>query len=293
MSTASPHSLSSPDGKLIATLLPPAIIIRSVETLDIVNSVALPQDLAGPVSAFLWAPSSLRILVAVTDQIHVFSAPDSSFHAVVQNPAAATSRSTFIQFGPSDSEIIAFAAFGLKVALFTLSSSRSVEISSPKFYHASSAPRAISFRSETSHMALLTRAAGKDVVAIHHPVSREVQRSWQPDTIDAQGLAWTPDGRWLLIWESPAQGTKVLFYTPDGHLFRSWTGYHGSTADAQQVELGAGVKFCEVSPNGIMTAVCDHSRCISILDTGAVTESARLRHPVTVTPRDTLQVSCE
>lgn len=275
---------------MIASLLPASIAICSVDSLDVIHAVPLPSEVAGPVWAFLWAPSSRKILVAVADQIHVFSALDSSFHAVIRNPAATTARPAYAQFGPTDVELCVWSAFGLKFAVFDLSTSKAVEISSPKFHQAATAPRGCSFRPGTSHMALLTRVAGRDVVSIHHPATREVQRSFQPDTVDAQGLTWTSGGRWLLVWESAAQGHKVLFYTPDGHLFRSWIGRRGSTTDDAETELGAGVKLCQLSADANQAAVCDHSRCICILDMTAATELARLRHPLTVAPRDTLQV---
>jgi hypothetical protein len=278
---------------LIATLFPANIRIRSVETLETVNVVTLPQELAGPVSAFVWSPSSRRVLVAIGDQVQVFSALDSQFHAAIRNPFAGTAKPSFIQFGAKDHEVCICSAFGLKFAVFDLATSKAAEINNPKFHHASSAARGFSFRPGTSHMAFLTRAGGKDVVSIHHPATREVQRSWHPDTVDAQALAWTTDGRWLVIRESPAQGHKVLFYTPDGNLFKAWIGRHGSTADGQDFELGAGVKFCQLSPNAKLAALCDHTRCICILDMTAVTETVRLVHPTTVTPKDTLQVCVE
>ena len=82
----------------------------------------------------------------------------------------------------------------------------------------------MSFRPSTHHLAVLTQSAGKDMVSIHSPKMREVQRAWFPDTVDVQGLLWSPDGKWLALWESAAQGHKVLIYTPDGHLFKDWRG---------------------------------------------------------------------
>jgi hypothetical protein len=272
-------------------LLPSKVGIRSVKTLDDVNVIQLPHEIGGPVLAFLWSPSSTKVLVAVADQIHVFSALDNAFHAVIRNPAAASGKPSFVCFGPDDHEVCVCSVFGLRFAVFNLSTSKAVEVNSPKFYHAASASRGFSFRPGTSHMALLTRVSGKDVVSLHHPVTRQVQRSWQPDTVDAQGLTWTPDGKWLLVWESPSQGHKVLFYTPDGHLFRSWTGARGSSADDPVVDLAPGVKFCQQSRDASRVAVGDYSRRICIIDTISVTEAMRLDHPMTVTPADTLQAS--
>ncbi|TDZ37155.1 WD repeat-containing protein WRAP73 [Colletotrichum spinosum] len=284
---SSPHCASSPDGSLIATLFTDSISIRSIETLETIHRIKLPAKL-GPANALLWSPSSRRVLASYADQIHVYSALEPGYHAVVRNPASPNFRPTFVQFGTSDDEIIMFSSFGLKFSIFHLTTSKTIEINSPKFHQPASAPRGFAIR-PSGHLALLTRLAGKDIVSIHHHATREVQRSWHPDTIDAQGLAWTPNGHWLVIWESAAQGHKILFYTPDGHLFRTWAGPSAFETDDKHVELGAGVKVCQISPDGARIAVCDHTRNVSVLDINATSTSMRLEHPTAIIPKDTLQ----
>ena len=174
MSPASPHCIPSPDGGLIATLLPSKISVRSVESLRTVHEVPLsPSDLPGPgpITSFLWSPSSLKLLVATGSQINVFSALDSNFRAVVRPPPPAVAKPTIIRFGPDDGVVCAFSALGLKFSLFNLASSNVVEINSPKFYQPLSAPRCISFRPQTSHLAILTRTDGRDVISIHAPTT--------------------------------------------------------------------------------------------------------------------------
>ncbi|CRK28180.1 hypothetical protein BN1708_015107 [Verticillium longisporum] len=287
---SSPHCIASPDGTLVATLLSSRINVRSVQSLETINTIALPSDIAGSVFAFQWSPSSTKLLVALAEQIHVFSAVREGFHATLRVPASATSRPTLIQFGATDSEVCVSTQFGLKFTIFDLAASRSIEINNPKFHHASSAPRGFSFRPVTSQLALLTRVAGKDVISIHTPVSREVERSWSPETVDAQSLQWSPDGRWLVLWESPSQQHKVLFYTPDGHLFKEWSGPSGFTSDVKDHELGAGVKLCHLSSDASRAAICDYTRHVYILDLAAVTDALRLQHPTLIVPKDTVQI---
>ncbi|KAK7432729.1 hypothetical protein QQZ08_000589 [Neonectria magnoliae] len=248
----------------------------------------LPAEFSGPITTLAWGPSSSRILVATTDQIHVFSASDSSFHAAIRNPAGGNGKSPLVQFGARDAEIIIYAAFGLKVVIFDLSTSKAVEVNNPKFYLPSSVARGFSFRPETHHLGLLTRASGRDVVSIHHPTTRQVQRSWYPDTVDAQGLTWTTDGKWLLVWESPSHGHKLLLYTPDGQFFRSIGA--STIAGGEDADLEPGIKFCRLSPDGALCAVGDHSRRVRVLGTQSWRDGLRLLHPTTVVPSDTLQV---
>lgn len=294
MSPASSYCIPSPDGRHIATFTPYKINVRSVENLSTVHEIRLsPSDLLGPIRSFLWSPSSLRLLVAAEDKIIVCSAVDSSFRANIQVPAPAAAKPTVTQFGPDDDIICTFSAHGLKFSVFDLTFPVTVEVNNPKFYQSVSASRCVSFRPHTSHLAILTRTAGKDMISIHSPTTREVQRSWYPDLIDAQGLFWALDGKWLVAWESPSQGHKIVFYTPDGHLFRTWTGPSTTIAspELKHAELGAGIKRCQLSPDSTKIAVCDHTRFTHILDVSSGLETTRLHHPATpIAPKDTLQV---
>ncbi|KAL6356387.1 hypothetical protein LRP88_09983 [Fusarium phalaenopsidis] len=285
---SSPHCTASPDGRLIATLSSQSITVRSTLSLSIAHQVKLPSDLPTPVSTLAWAPSSSRILVASADQIHVFSITDSSFHATIRNPAPGGGKQALVQFGAHENEIFACAAFGLKFIIFDLSTSKAIEIANPKFYLPSSASRGYSVRPHTSHLAILTRTSGRDVVSIHHPGTRQVLRSWYPDTADAHGLTWTPDGRWLLLWESPAHGHKLLLYTPDGELFRSIGA--SSIVGGQDADLETGIKLCRLSPDASLCAVGDHSRTVGVLNTQTWRDGLKLVHPTTIVLKDTLQV---
>ncbi|KAH7349996.1 WD40 domain-containing protein [Plectosphaerella cucumerina] len=284
---SSPHCIPSPDGKLIAALLTSKVSVRSVESLETIHSFALPSEAAGPVYALQWSPSSSRLLIALLDQVHIFSALDNTFRAVVR-VANSGLRPTHVQFGARDSEIFIIAQYGLKLTICDTASSKSVEINNPKFHHPSSAPRGLSLRPKTGHLALITRVSGKDTISIHDPTTRQVVRSWSPDTVDAQEVVWTPDGRWLVITESPSQGHKLLFYTPDGQLFKLWTGPSGFDVDKKDFEMGSGIRVCQFNPGAPRAVVGDHTRDVYVLDTTVVTDLARLRHPQAIIPTDTV-----
>jgi WD40 repeat protein len=265
--------------------------VRAVSGLDVVNVAKLGQDFAGPVLSFEWSPSSRLLLVADAERVRVVSALDDSFSATVRNHAAVGTKPAHVGFGASDGEICVISSFGLKFAVYDLASSKAIDISSPKVFSSSSASKCFSFRPETRHLALLTRSSGKDMVSIHGYPTRELQRSWAPDTIDAQGLAWSPDGRWLAVWDSPAHGHKVLFYTSDGHVFKTWSGPANPVPEDRDYALGAGVKSIQFSADAQYLAIGDSSRSVSVLSMASVTETMRLRHPKTLVPKETLQVS--
>ncbi|KAL1874260.1 hypothetical protein Daus18300_003624 [Diaporthe australafricana] len=288
---ASSHCAPSPHGKFVATLSASSLHIRAVESLHTIRDIELPRDFSGPVTSFQWSPSSRLVLVASAHQIHVFSALEDDFHATIRNPLPPAAKPILVGFGASDYQICLCASLGLKFAIFDLRSSKTVEVANPKFYATPSACcRGFCFRPRTGHLSILTRTSGKDMISIHDPTSIDVQRSWSPDTIDAQGLIWDPDGQWLLTWEAPAHGHKVLFYTADGNLLKTWSGPRPLVAADSDVRLGPGVKLLEFSADARRLAIGDSSRRICVLEMASITESLRLQHPNSIAPTDTLQV---
>lgn len=259
--------------------------------MTIVRKINLPRDFSGPVAFFEWSLSSRLILVASVDQIHVFSVLENDFHATIRSPVPPASRPVFIGFGPTDSQVCVCATLGLRFAVFDLVSSKAVEIANTKSYTTpASTCRGFCFRPGTQHLTILTRMSGKDTISIHHPVTKEVQRSWFPDTIDAQGLVWSSDGRWLVTWEAAAHGHRVLFYTSDGNLFKAWSGPQPLVPADADINLGPGVKVVEFSADARLLAIGDSSRRICILDMTSVTEALQLQHPGSIAPTDALQV---
>ncbi|KAF4505334.1 hypothetical protein G6O67_007292 [Ophiocordyceps sinensis] len=289
---SSSHCSPSPDGRYVATVRSSTLSVRSVETLQLVNVRKLAQGISGPICSLLWAPSSSKVLISTAHHIHLVSAVDRSFDASIQAPTPAGGTPAALHFGARDTEVFASSPLGLKFCVLDLSTSKVVEISNPKFHQPSTASRGFCLHPDTGHLALLTRVGGKDLVSVHHPATRQVQRSWSPDTVDAQGLLWTPDGRWLLLWESPAHGHRLLLYTPDGQHFRTLGPSSLATPQVPRTEraLGLGIKACRLSPNAELCAVGDHSRDVVVLSTQSWREKMKLMHPTTIVPRDTTRV---
>ena len=118
--------------------------------------------------------------------------------------------------------------------------------------------------------ALLTRPGTEDIITLHAPKSYAIIKSWTCDTLDAQGIRWSPDGRWLALWDAASMGYKAQVYTADGHLFRT---YHG---DYFRDELrGLGVKRLEWEPQGMWLALASWEQGVTLLDTRKVCGAGR------------------
>ncbi|KAG9254884.1 uncharacterized protein F5Z01DRAFT_57791 [Emericellopsis atlantica] len=286
---SSHHCIVSPNGRLVATLSSDGIHVRDARTLQTLNVVSLPAGASRPITTLLWAPSSTRILVGSADQIHALSALHPSDHAAILNPLSGIGKPSHTQFGSTDrdSDILVYSQQGLKLLVYDLRTSKGLEIPGPKFYQPSSAARGVSLRA-SGHLALLTRVSGRDLISIHSPETRQMQRSWAPETIDAHGLCWSPDGQWLLVWESPAHGWRVLLCTADGQLVRTLTGFHDP--NDEDAKLRPGVRSLRFRPDGKVCAVLDHSKEVALVDTTFWRTSITLVHPSALAPSETVQV---
>ncbi len=85
-------------------------------------------------------------------------------------------------------------------------------------------------------------------MTLHAPTTYEVVIGFKVPVIDAQGVRWSPDGRWLVLWEAASAGFKVVVYTADGHLYRVYRGW--DQQDEGFGGCGLGVREVEWSPGG-------------------------------------------
>ena len=73
------------------------------------------------------------------------------------------------------------------------------------------------------YFSLLTRSNGKDYVSIFAPSDDKLDQAvtFNPKTLDAQGMRWSPSGQPLLaVWDSATYGVKLSFFTALGHHLR-------------------------------------------------------------------------
>ncbi|KAJ5088522.1 hypothetical protein N7456_012138 [Penicillium angulare] len=180
-----------------------------------------------------------------------------------------------IEFGGNDSEVLIFHAWNTKMAVHSIEDGRTSVIKTPKSAH----PLGFGFRPDSNQLAILLKPETSDILTIHHPSSCELLNRTVLPSIDAQGLKWSPDGKWIAIWDTASSGTKVLILTADGQLFRTYDGPSG-VDDA----FDLGVKQIEwspaVGPNGAsdVLAVGKVNGNIDLLRTRTFSSSTTLSH---------------
>lgn len=179
---------------------------------------------------------SRRILCASDSRILVWQLNPLRLHAEIESiePGA-----TNIDFGGDENEIIVFHAWNTKLTVFSLDTGRSQVIKTPKFFHSNG----FGYRPRTRQFAVLLKPDAADLLTIHEYRSYELINRAVLPTVDAQSLKWSPDGKWIAVLDAASTGTKVLIFTADGQLFRTYTGL----PDSDPV-FDLGVKGIEWSP---------------------------------------------
>ena len=259
---ATQPAASSPHAPLIAVIQRSHLLLRSSTTRKIVRSIQLDPQFSTGCPRLKWYRPSLyddhglrsqerqsrpsRLLLADNDTVHLYDTSDSQWHATING---ASDKIADADFGYTANEVVVFSDYGLKATIWSLLTGRGVEIEDPK--HSS---RGCCFRPRTGHLAILTRQTTKDVVMVLSPGTRELETSFALTTVDAQGLKWSPDGRWLVTWEAASAGYNILIYTSDGHLFRTYSGGH----DVECPGLGVKAVIWEPSQRFLVVACYNH-----------------------------------
>ena len=223
----------SPDGSLIATLQSSQLLISSSHNREIVRKLSLPHDLVTRCRFLRWYRTNAltadaakergnqqfeqirRILIADDDVVRIYDVDDPKWHSVIDKASSNLGRVAEVAFGYTADEIFVFSDFGVKLTIWSLLTSRGVEIRDPKY-----AVKCYHHRPGTGHLAILTRPAAQDVLMLLEPGSHTLIKTVEMLTIDAQEVAWSWDGNWLAIRDAESSGYKVLIYTADGHLYK-------------------------------------------------------------------------
>lgn len=153
-----------------------------------------------------------------------------------------------------------FSDFGVKMTIWSLTDRKGIEIRDPKYGVACYA-----FRKQSGHMALLTRGCAQDVLLILRPRSHTVLRRVELATFDAQEILWSDDGNWIAVRDSASSGHKILVYTADGHLYKTWCG-------ESTLEIGQGVKTMQFVPGTGNLLIGDYNDKITILRNESVSQ---------------------
>lgn len=274
----------SPNGVLIATLQQSRLIVSSSRNGDVIRKFPLPQDFVSRCRFLRWCGTNNlakdatkeqgnghceqpgQILLADDDAVRIYNVNDPAWLAVIDKTASNLGRIAEVIFGHTKDEIVVVSDFGVKLTIWSLLTSRGVEIRDPKYL-----VKCFHHRPRTGHLAILTRPAAQDVLMLLQPKSHDLVKSVEMPTIDAQEVAWSPDGSWLATRDTASVGYKVLIYTADGHLYKTISN------SLNGVDISLGVKCMQWSPSAGTLAIGDYNDSITIFSKNNVSLSTTVK----------------
>ncbi|KAL8711245.1 MAG: hypothetical protein Q9220_004390 [cf. Caloplaca sp. 1 TL-2023] len=271
----------SSDGSLIASIAKSQLLIYLSRTTEIIHSYDLPTGFAQACRFVRWFRPTKplrddisssgaknhdgniqqRVLLADDTRIMVFDMEKAGLFAEISG-ATSIARFAAVEFGWTADDIMVFSDFGFKLQIWSLPTKRAIEIKDPK-----SIALGYSYRPDTGHLALLTRPAAYDVLMVLAPSTYELLATHTLATVDARGLKYSPDGKWIAVWETAAAGFRVLLLTADGHLFKNYL--------LPDAELNLGIECIGWSPSAEHLAVADHEGVVTILGRDRLTSQMK------------------
>ncbi|KAF9695514.1 hypothetical protein EKO04_006532 [Ascochyta lentis] len=300
-------SVPSPSATHAACLSNGRLQIRCLTTFEIQRSIGIPASVDVKTSRIAWSPPvapahtslsastssrrtprsiSNRVLIHDDNTTRVHDLRDDKWNAVVNNGSGGMGKNVHVDFGADEEEVIAWSDFSACAKVWNLRSGRTIEIRDPKFPGKDG--RGWGFRPSDSEragrggaMAMLCRTSGMDVLMLLAPRTYALINRVELPTIDAAGLKWSRDGRWIAIWDAPSTGYNLCIYTADGHLYRTITREPSNDAREWGVE-GLGIKSVEWVPGAEWLAVGGWDRRVRILSTRTFAPVVFLDHTAVI-----------
>ena len=247
-------------------------MLRSIVDYSIIGTLQLPKEAVTKLKSLQWctprnetlhncsevgpdAISKQRVLVISCNSIYIYDTRDLGWYAEINGASSNTGKIANVETGWTQDEFLVFSDFGIKATIWSLKTGRGVEIRDPKF-----PDRGHEFRLRTGHLAVLTRPLSRDVVIVLSPGTHELVNSFTLATTDAQGLKWSPNGMWLVTWDTASSGFALYVYSLEGYLFKTYFG----TQDAENP--GLGIKLIEWDPSGRYIAIGSYTNQVVLLD---------------------------
>lgn len=273
------HPVASPDGAFVAAVAGNRLQIRAASSLSIIRNISLSAEYSAKNPPIIRWPQrssnqSLRILFADERTVRVWDIADTRWKAVIDNGSGGMGKISNVEFGCSQNEVLVFSDFGARVTVWCLKTGRSVEIKDPKYYRDS---RGFGYRPRDLVFALLSRPGPQDILTLHTPGTYFLLETIVLQSSDAQGIQWSPDGKWLVVWDAASTGFKLFVYTADGQLYRTYSG------DDDEGIRGLGIKSIEWSPRGDYLAVGGYNQRATLLSTRTVGRNTSPNHSTALT----------
>nr|XP_008998548.1 WD repeat-containing protein WRAP73 isoform X1 [Callithrix jacchus] len=251
----------SPDGKYLASCVQYRLVVRDVNTLQIVQLYTCLDQ----IQHIEWSADSLFILCAMYKRglVQVWSLEQPEWHCKIDEGSAGLVASCW---SPDGRHILNTTEFHLRITVWSLCTKSVSYIKYPK-----ACLQGTTFTRDGRYMALAERRDCKDYVSIFVCSDWQLLRHFDTDTQDLTGIEWAPNGCVLAVWDTCLE-YKVLLYSLDGRLLSAYSAY----------EWSLGIKSVAWSPSSQFLAVGSYDGKVRILNHVTWKMITEFEHPVAI-----------
>ncbi|KAK5116497.1 hypothetical protein LTR62_008046 [Meristemomyces frigidus] len=266
------HTTPSPCGRYLAYVQDTRLRVSTLSAPERHSNEFNIKKLPKEILSIIWSHDSNRLATVSHTLIEVLNVSDASSRVRLDNGGGGLGHFSSAVFLDTD-HLLTIWEFG-RGRIWNLTTGRSTEIGEVKTTCSGSSycMRPNPSRHPSNILATLFRVAAEDVLSIHFvEQSKSMPKATLPSA-DAQDLSWSPDGRWLAVLDTPTASVNVLFYTPDGHFYRSYT--DTSCVD----DRGLGIKAIVWSYDCRKVALARYDGGVVLLNTKSFTILASIAH---------------
>ncbi|XP_053705801.1 WD repeat-containing protein WRAP73 isoform X1 [Synchiropus splendidus] len=251
----------SPDGKYLATCVQYRLVVRDLETLQILHLYTCLDQ----ISHMEWSSDSQFILCAMYKRglVQVWSLEQPDWHCKIDEGSIGLVAS---RWSPDGRHILNTTEFHLRITVWSLCTKAVSYIKYPKACH-----KGMDFTRDGSYMALAERRDCKDYVSVFVCDDWHLLRHFETETQDLCGLEWSPNGCVLAVWDSCLE-YKVLLYSLDGRLLSTYSAY----------EWSLGIKSVTWSPSSQFLAIGSYDEKVRILNHVTWKKVTQFDHPANI-----------
>ncbi|KAK5164552.1 uncharacterized protein LTR77_009758 [Saxophila tyrrhenica] len=273
------HTTPSPSGHYLASIPPGTnkLRIHTTHAPDRCTDVSL-RISAKDITGLQWNSESNRIVVASAKLIEVIDLDDADHRIRLDNGSGGFGRFANAEFVGSELLLVVWE-FG-KAKLWDLTTGKGVDLADVKGSCAGARWQLRPGREgRTGTLALLSRIGAEDVLNLYLPATQKLVGAVKLPTVDAQSIAWSPNGRWIGVLDVGTASRGVHFLTPDGNLYRSYP------AAKESETLGLGIKAIVWAQNSQLVALTRFDGSIVLLNTRTFAPRAVIEHTTTIDQR--------
>nr|XP_002131694.1 WD repeat-containing protein WRAP73 [Ciona intestinalis] len=235
----------SPDGNYLANCVSYKVIIRAVDTLQILRLYTCMDA----VQSLEWSSDSQFLLCAMYKRglVQIWSVEQPDWTCKIDEGSAGLIHA---QWSPDGRHVLTTASFNLRITVWSLVNK---SISYIRFIKNSK--DCLSFSASGKYLAVGECRKCKDYISIFDVESWQLLKLFETDTEDLSGIKWSPDSRVICAWEH-CLWYKILIYTMDGRCLSTFKAY----------DWALGVKRVEWSPASQFLAVGSYDQKVRVLN---------------------------